>query len=360
MKSWDAIIVGAGIIGTSLAISLRKRGWRVLLLDRGEPGQEASHAAAGMLVGSGSEMPPVLATLARESARLYPEFVHELEDESGLKIDLREQGTILVGMHEHPADARQLQREDLKGLEPSLKYEPQKGQVAQFSFLEERSVDPRTLIAAAVKAARHRGVDISSGAEVGALLIEGGVTHGVKTPHTEYHADTVVNCAGAWAGQIAPCKFPVRPVKGQMLSVVEGPAIKHVIRGDRVYLVPRTDGRIVIGSTLEDAGYDKHVDVDTIDGLFNAAVELLPALANSKRHEAWAGLRPGTPDDLPVLGGTEIRGYFVAAGHYRDGILLAPVTAEIMASVVMGETPRFDISPFSASRFNCEQARQSA
>jgi glycine oxidase len=347
VKSWDVVIIGAGIIGLSLAISLRKQGLRVLVVERGEPGREASYAAAGMLVGSGTEMPPTVKPLAAESARMFPEFAHELEDESGLKVDLREQGTILISREaDLPDSAESISRERLQSLEPELIL------AASAAYISERSVDPRALTSSALKAARHRGIDISSGTEVKALLISGDRVSGVQADKTSYSAGTVVNCAGAWAGRIAPQKFPVRPVKGQMLAVVGGPALQHVIRADEVYLVPRSDGRIVIGSTLEDAGYNKQTDVNTIQRLLNAAHELVPELAKAKVHDDWAGLRPGTPDDLPILGKTQTRGYFIASGHYRDGILLAPITAQVMTDLIIGKPTSRDLTPFSPSRFD--------
>ena len=363
MKSHDAIIIGGGIIGVSLALALRKQGLRVLIVERGKPGREASHAAAGMLVGAGLEIPAPLRVLVNESARLYPEFVHELEDESGMKIDLRDQGTILLSCQdEFPDSAEVLSAEEVKSLEPVLAVDgvtqrerghpPLQNRAEVFAaFLNERSVDPRTLMAAAVKAARHREVDISSGSEVQEVVVENGRTAGVKTDKTFYPSGIVVNCAGAWAGQIPPFQFPVRPVKGQMLAVLGGPPLKHVIRGGEVYMVPRSDGKIVIGSTLEDAGFNKQVDVLTIEKLFQAAVNLVPELARSRQHEAWAGLRPGTPDELPILGETATRGYFIASGHYRDGILLAPVTAKVMSDLVLGKSFNREISSFAPFRF---------
>src|SRR5262249_36081349 len=166
-----------------------------------------------------------------------------------------------------------------------------------------------------------------------------------------YAAPVVVNCAGSWAGCIAPRRFPVKPIKGQMLAVVNAPAINHVLRSENVYLVPRSDGRLVIGSTLEDRGYNKQTDVDTIQKLFDAAVELVPALSSAKRLEDWTGLRPGTPDELPILGETETRGYFVATGHYRDGILLAPVTARVMAEAILEKPVSLNLTSFSPVRF---------
>jgi len=341
VKSWDAIIIGGGIIGLSLAISLRKHGLRVLIVERGEPGREASHAAAGMLAGSGLEIPPPLRPLAEESARLYPEFVHELGDESGIEVDLREQGTILVSeCGKFPEKAEHVPLTDLSSLEPEIVL----SRATQVAFLKERSVDPRALVAAAIKAAKHRGVDISSGTEVKAVSVEGTRVCGVETDKTSYSAPIVVNCAGAWAGCFGPKRFPVSSIKGQMLAII--------VRSKKVYLVPRSDGRLVIGSTLEDAGYNKETDVDTIQRLFQVAVELVPGLAGSKQHEAWAGLRPGTPDELPILGETSLKGYFVATGHYRDGILLAPITAQVMTDLILVKAPHHNLGSFAPVRFS--------
>lgn len=347
MRSWDAIIIGGGIIGVSLALSMRKQGLRVLVVERGEPGREASSAAAGMLVGSGFEKKSPLHPLAAESARMYPEFVQELEDESGMNVELRDHGTLVISRENNfPDEAEPLTPEQVKSLEPDLAAVD-----ISAAFSQERCLDPRTLVAAALKAAHHRGVDISSGTEAKAVLTSDGRVGGVQTDKTSYAAEIVVNCAGAWAGCIAPEKLPVRPVKGQMLAVVGGMTLKHVIRGDDVYLVPRGDGRIVIGSTLEEAGYNKQVDLNTIQRLFKAAVELVPSLVKSRKHEDWAGLRPGTPDELPILGETATRGYYIAGGHYRDGILLAPITARVMTEVILRKPCSRDLSPFSPARF---------
>jgi glycine oxidase len=347
VKTWDVVIVGGGIIGLSLSIALRKRGASVLLVERGEPGREASHAAAGMLSDCALETPPILQPLARASARMYPEFVHELQDESGINVDLRDQGTLLFLSGEDAGfDGEVISAPRLAELEPALA-----DQEHPAFYLKERSVDPRALTAAALKAAKHREVDISSGTTVTSLVLSEGRVAGVLTDRSSYHAPAVVNCAGAWAGQISPHQFPTRPVKGQMLCMVGGPALTHVLRAPEVYLVPRSDGRVLIGATVEEAGFDKRTDADTIQRMQRAAVALVPALRSARVLEAWAGLRPGTPDALPLLGATSTPGYFVAAGHFRDGILLAPVTAHVMAEVVSGRKPELDLTPFLPARF---------
>lgn len=358
MKSWDVIVIGGGIIGLSLGIELRKRGASVLVVERGEPGREASSAAGGMLVDCGAETPSALRPLATASAKTYPEFARELEAESGISVDLREQGAIIFPPAENLYQREGFRLESqlpapLAELEPSLADHERRA-----VFLQERSVDPRLLTAAALAAAKRMGVDVSSGEEVTELISDGRAC-GVRTRKTSFHANKVVNCAGAWSGQIAPHHLPTRPVKGQMLYLISPSRglLKHVIRAPEVYIVPRSDGRILVGTTVEEAGFDKRTDVSTIQQLRNAAVAMVPELSKAKILEDWAGLRPGTPDALPILGPTETEGYFVATGHFRDGILLAPITARLMARVIAGENPEFDLSEFSAARFEGAQLR---
>jgi glycine oxidase len=353
VKSWDVIVIGGGIIGLSLSIALRKRGAKVLLVERGEPGREASHAAGGMLADCTIETPATLQPLATASARLYPEFVHELEVESGVRVDLRDQGAIVFPppqhVHERPGfTLGSLLPAPLAELEPALA-DPNRPAF----FLQERSVEPRGLVAAALKTAKNRDVDFSSGDAVTGVDLSDGHVVGITTTKTSFRASKVVNCAGAWSGQIPPHAFPTRPVKGQMLYLAapSRTLLKHVVRSPEVYLVPRSDGRILVGTTVEEAGFDKRTDAPTIQRLRRAAIALVPELQNARILEDWAGLRPGTPDDLPILGATATSGYYVATGHFRDGILLAPVTAQAMAEVITGGKCGYDLAQFSPARF---------
>lgn len=367
MKSWDAIIIGAGIIGLSLAIELKKQGLRVLVVEKGELGREASWAAGGMLVDNAEETRPELRELATASAGIYPEFVHELQDESGLKIDLRSVGTIVLTRVEmgpraaaggqSPATTQDCSLpRPLAELEPALQAD-----ASTARFLKESCVDPRDLTAAAIAVARHRGIDFSSGDRVLEVVVANGTACGVRTNKSQFNAGIVVNCAGAWAGQIGPYPFPARPVKGQMLCVIlpQKELVRHVVRTlgrtsgrtPDVYLIPRSDGRMLIGATAEEAGFDKQIVPETVQRLRQAAIDLVPRLTEARILEAWAGLRPGTPDGLPILGSTPTPGYFVATGHFRDGILLAPVTAKVMAHLMTGQWQPIDLSEFSASRF---------
>ena len=357
MKSCDVIVIGGGIIGLSLAIELRKQGASVLIVERGEPGREASYAAGGMLVDSGMETPSALQLLATASARMYPEFVQELQIESGFRIDLRDHGAIVFPPPEHIHERPQNNATDLVNLPPAAlaELEPALAERSRPAFfLKERTVDPRGLVAAALAAAKRLGVHVSSGEEVTALKLSGDRIAGVVTQKTFFLAAKVVNCAGAWSGQIAPYAFPTRPVKGQMLCLLSPSRhlLKHVIRAPEVYLIPRSDGKIVLGTTLEEAGFDKRTNVATIQRLRTAAIALVPALRDAKILEDWAGLRPGTPDSLPILGATATAGYYVATGHFRDGILLAPVTARVMAQLIGGKTPDYNLDAFSPARFS--------
>jgi glycine oxidase len=354
VKTWDTVIIGAGIIGLSLALELRRAGMSVLVVEKGQPGREASWAAGGMLVDFFLETPQALNELAAASARMYPEFVKCLEAESGLQIDFRSEGAIVFLASED--EAFLLQKYALPAplgeLEPSIK---SPGLAAL--FLQERSVDPQHLTAAAVASARNLGVDFSSDDAVEAVEIRDRRAAGVRTSKTRFSAGKVVNCAGAWAGQIAPHGFPARPVKGQMLCVAmpHKELVRHVVRAPDVYLIPRSNGHMVIGATVEEAGFDKRTLPEAILKLRNAAVELVPKLAEARILDDWAGLRPGTPDKLPILGKTSTPGYFVATGHFRDGILLAPITARVMARVVCGKSPEFDLGAFRADRFARQQ-----
>lgn len=362
MRSSDVIIIGAGVIGLSLALELQRRGVSALVVERGEPGREASQAAGGMIADHDPHLPSELKRLASLSASLYPEFVHGLRDESGLTIDLREEGTIaflegsIAGGLE--PGVRPLSPAQVSELEPALEATHDHAY-----FFPERCVDPRHLVAALVKTAHHRSLDLVTGSMVQEVTCEHGRATGVRTSRAVYHSATVVNCAGAWAPQIAPLAIPTRPVKGHMLSLVfpdhpagtaaqsAAPLVRHVVRSRWCYLVPRSDGRIVVGSTVEPAGFDKTVNTYRVQRLHQAAANLVPQLGEARMNEAWTGLRPGTPDNLPVIGETSIPGYFACTGHYRDGILLAPATAKLVADcLVSGSLPEL-LSPFQPARF---------
>ncbi len=355
MKTWDVIVIGAGVIGLALARRLRADNLRVLVVERSEPAQESTYAAGGMIAHCDPHTPNVLMPLVAASAAMYPDFVGEAESESGESADLRGNGTIAWfkdDSHPQCPSARRLIGDEFAGIEPFLR-----PQTAAW-FLPECCVDPRALGHVLAKSAKHRGVDFVTGSPVLEVLTDNGRAAGVRTVRASYAAAVVVNCAGAWAGQIPPIVIQTRPVKGQMVCLVPSaddhrsqPLIRHVVRTPDVYIIPRSDGRILLGATVEEAGFDKHVDPDTIRRLVHDGINIAPALTSMRIHDAWAGLRPAAPDNLPILGETELPGYFAATGHFRDGIMLAPITALLMSQLIGGNTPAIDLRAFSPLRF---------
>jgi glycine oxidase len=350
VKSYDAIIIGGGIIGISLAIELGHRRMKVLVLERGEPGKEASTAGAGMLAAGEVEGPDALCVLAHMSAEMYPEWVAESERASGLSVDFHREGAVCLSA-ERPRTPAAVPAEQVAQLEPELA-----GSSLFASFSAENSVDPLTLMPALLAWAKREGVEVHSGSEVKSLSVHHGIAHGVVTRQTDFTAKFVVNCAGAWAGAISSdVAIPCRPVKGHMLALLPQKlhGLRHVIRrrDADVYLVPRRDGRIVVGSTVEEAGFDKRVDTRVIQKLHQAASDIIPGLGEARIHEAWTGLRPATPDGCPIMGATTIGNYFVSTGHYRNGILLAPASARMLAGIINGEMPTAGFSTFSVQRF---------
>lgn len=379
MKAYDAVIVGGGIIGGSIAFDLGRRGLRVAVLDRREPMHEASWAAAGMLSpapDSPADIP--LVPLGRASLAIYPEFVDAVEDASGLVAGFRPGGAIhaicrgdaerelstLMALHRGLGLASEpLPLDEAAKLEPLLERD-----VRAAMFLpDECSVGPRILSAAVLAAAESLGVQTRPGAEVSALVLQGNKCLGVKTAGGEIiHAGHVVLAAGCWSSQIlgASQYAPTVPVRGQMAALRHsGAPIRHVLRSERGYLVPRGETApqtIVAGSTIENAGFEKQVTSGGIETILSAANELVPELEKAELIETWSGLRPGTPDQLPILGPADIEGLLFATGHYRNGILLAPITAKLAGEWIADRRVSFDWERFSPLRFARSRTEHSA
>lgn len=339
-----AAIIGGGIIGLSIARRLQADGWRVTVFERARAGREASSAAGGMIAPrveftAGS---PLL-EMGLASRALYPEFVRGLEVETGISADLRLDGIItplLEGEVEEPIrdGATLVAARDLRSLEPALDARWPAGLL----FAGDGSVDNRALVEALIASCRQRGVEMLEGAAVEEVLVERGRVAGVRTPAGTVGAEIAVNCAGAWARgiRVPGVEAAIRPVKGQMLVLDggggPGAGPRHTIRRGRAYVVPRSDGRVIVGTTVEEKGFDKTVEAAALAKLIEGAIDLCPPLGAARFVEAWAGLRPLGTDEVPLVGPAGPDGYFLAVGHYRNGILLAPWTADAIAEAVAG------------------------
>jgi glycine oxidase len=348
----DVCIAGAGIIGLSLALELHGRGCRVVVFDRGAPLAESSTAAAGMLAAHDPDNPPQLLALANLSLALYPEFLDRIRTLSGIDVAFQTH-TTLQSVSSHATLAKTaLTHEDLAHLLPALAPGNHR-----FIFLDEHSLDPRQLASALLAAIRASKIDLWPHTPVLSARSIGNEVE-ITTPSRIIHAAQFINCAGAWANSASRLpNIPVMPKKGQMLSISlpSSLLLQFVVRTPDVYIVPRTTGpaagRAIVGATVEDVGFDKTVHSVDLDRLRFLASSLLPTIGHAPQLEAWSGLRPVTPDGLPILG--VIPGqpnHFVASGHYRNGILLAPATAHVIAKLILGETPSVDLSPYSPAR----------
>jgi glycine oxidase len=369
MNSYDVVVVGGGIIGGAVALRLAQEKLRVALLEANVPGREASWAAAGMLSPAPDRPDAIpLVPLGRASAALYPGFVAEIEEISGHRIGYRQEGTIevlfspdaerelstLIALHHGLGLAAEpLAVEEARRMEPAL------GREARATALlrEEACLDNRALTDAIVAAAEISGVEVLAGTKVTGLLREGSRCSGVVAAGQQFAAGNVVVTAGAFCGAIegTSCGCAVKPVRGQMVALHNSAVrLRRVLRSDRGYIVPRNDSmpqRLVAGSTLEDAGFEKRVTPQGLESIFSTVQELAPALAGADVVETWSGLRPGTPDQLPLLGPGELEGLTYATGHYRNGILLTPITAKLVREWITERRVSMDWERFSPLRF---------
>ena len=367
MKTFDAVIAGGGLIGSAIAFELSRSGLRVALFDAHDPGQEASWASAGIL-SPAPENSAMLAMvpLGRASLAMYPDFVASVEELSDLPTGYRAKGTLETLFSRHAKEelntiialhhglglqAEAISAEEARELEPSVSEEVE----AAVLRPDEASVDNRLLTAALLEAAKRSGAHIFPGAPVKSVWHERSRCRGVVLSNGEQIAarHTIV-AAGCFSSRIAGAEefAPVRPAKGQMVSLRnQAVKIERVLWSERIYLVPRNDGRILAGATVEHVGFDKTVTAAGIHANLDAAIELVPALAAARVEEAWAGLRPDTPDHLPIIGSTDLDGLLIATGHFRSGVLLTPITAKFIGDCVAGMTPTLDCDRFSPMRF---------
>jgi glycine oxidase len=368
VETYDVVIVGGGLIGCSIAFELAAEQLKVMVLDKQEPGREASWAAAGILSSSPESPRDIpLVPLSRESLRIYPAFVGAVEGESGKRVGYKQDGTLELffedeaeqELAEFLAVHKQLQLRaeaipisDAKSLGLS-----QESTAQGAAYLaDEAMVEPRRLMDSVLAAARNRGAEIRAQHEVSSLWYESDRCVGVVA-NERIAAKHVIVAAGCYSSQVAgnrsthPPIAAIRPVRGQMLSLKRsGFALKRVLRSRHGYAVPRSDGRIIAGSTIEEAGFEKKVTTAGMRKIIDSATKLCPELNEAELLETWSGLRPGSPDGLPVLGPVA-EGLIMATGHYRNGILLAPITSKLVREWILHGKTNIDTQPYSPERF---------
>ncbi len=356
-RSYDAVVVGGGIVGLSCAWRLARRGAVVAVIDRAAPPAGATRVAAGMLAPVGElafgEADLLEMTLA--AAALYPDFVAELEAASGVSTGYARHGALHVALDRDEAAELRRVHELQRSLELGAEWLPpgrcralEPGLTPSFHggvhAPQEAAVDPRALAAALVGALESEGAELLFETEAEAALFDGKRLGGVRTnADEELRTETTILAAGAWSGQAEwlpdEGRPPVRPVKGQILELRArdgGAPCERIVASERVYLVPRPDGRLIAGATVEEQGFDTAVTAGGVHELLREAYRLLPDIAEMELVEAAAGLRPATADNLPLVGPSPLEGLFWATGHYRNGILLAPLAAKILAERLEG------------------------
>jgi glycine oxidase len=355
-QTFDVIIVGAGVIGLACAWRAAQRGLDVVVLERSMPAAGATGVAAGMLapVGELAFGEQRLLDLTLEAAQRFPEFVSELEELSGEPTGYDRSGALHVALDRDEAEElhrrHRLQRSlglEAEWLTPSRCRRLEQGLTPAIAggvyAPDEGAVDPRALCGALLAALEQHAVEVRSGSAVSDAIVDGERVAGVRTESgDEIRAGRIVLANGAWAGAsdwLPPHARPeVRPVKGQILTLrapAAEPPCERIVASERVYIVPREDGRLLVGATVEERGFDTTVTAGGVHELLREAYRLLPEIAELELIEASAGLRPGTPDNLPLIGAGALEGLVLATGHYRNGVLLAPLTADRVADLLV-------------------------
>ena len=360
-------IIGGGVIGLSIARALAQRGVRdVVVLDRHEFGREASWAAGGILAPQiEADARDDFFRLACASRDLYPQFAAELQSESGIDVELDTTGTMYVASSEdEEAEMRhriQWQRtqglrvewltgDEARAVEPGLSTKVR----SALKFPDDYQVDNRKLVEALLIANQRHGVRLIAGCGVRKIQIADGAVTGIHTELGFLSAKQIVVAAGAWSSSIEAGKallprLDIEPVRGQMLCFNAPGFARHVIYSSRGYLIPRRDGRLLAGSTTEHIGFERVTEAG-VDAIRSMAVQIAPPLERFPVVDSWAGFRPRAKDELPVLGSLEdVKGLFYATGHYRNGILLAPITGEVIAAAIVGDLSEWRV--FSPQRF---------
>jgi glycine oxidase len=367
---YDAIVIGAGVIGLACAWRASQGGARVCVLERDRPAAGATGVAAGMLapVGEASWGEEDLLALNFESLRRWPGFAERLEAEAELGTGFSQLGALHVAVDRDEAEElrRRYQLHERLGLESEWlagrqcrRLEPGLATAVRGGahVPGEATVDPRKVVAALLAALDFRNVAVHSGAEVQAAERRGGTWRVQTANGDEFEAGSLVLAAGCWSGQakwVPGGVPPVRPVKGEILTLggtPDEPVCDRIVAGERVYMVPRPDGRLIVGATVEERGFDTTVTAGGVHELLREAYRLIPDVAELELIETSAGLRPASPDNAPLIGASDVEGLLIATGHFRNGVLQAPATADSIAALLAGDRAPVDLDPFSPQRF---------
>jgi glycine oxidase len=361
----DVIVIGAGVQGCAVALRLAQAGKDVVVLERSIPGAEASSAAGGILSpGVEALEPGPFYDLCRASLARYGALARELERATELNVGYREGGTLEVALDDQHAQllaarAERLQRHGMpveilddvaaRRLEPGLSPQTR----GALFFPDEASVDPRLLARALYLAAHAAGARFRTG-QVRRIVQEAGRVRGVEHEAGGLEAGAVVLAAGAWSALVEGSGLPhgaVRPVRGQIALLDTRPRLlSRVVFSARGYVVPRADGRVLCGSTMEEVGFEKAVTAGGLHSVLEIAIDIAPQLARAPLLETWSNFRPASPDGWPVMGAAPVPGLWYATGHTRNGILLTPITADAVSAAILGSASPVDLAPFSADR----------
>ncbi len=370
-RSADVVVIGGGIIGCSIAFRLAQSRLSVTVIDRGEPGSEASSAAAGMLAPQGEMLEPTpLFDFCRKSRELYPQFVAEIEELSGRTVGYHAEGTLLVALDDeegreldqayHAQSRLKLPIERVPG-EEVRKRVPGLSPHIQFGLFVpgDHWLDNETLVHALAEACRRQGTKFLSGSPVEKLILRNGRVESAQVaapgqPASRISGGQFVLAAGCWSKELAQSlrvSLPIEPCRGQMIELTSERDFPLTVRAGLHYLVPRPPGRVLLGTTAEYVGYEKAVTAEGMHSILEGVTRIAPVVKKFRFSRAWAGLRPDTADHLPILGYREHENLAFATGHFRNGILLAPITAQLITELLLTGSTSQAIAPFSPRRF---------